>query len=117
MSAAEQQRPTVSDLDAIDDVAWFDANSGRRYRLRPAPGAGFWLVRRRGRGVFLRVYAANLFSRERTDNDPVLRTVWFRHAWPQLDPKTLKQLIAEARHAERAARRARQANLPNNRGK
>ena len=111
MSAAERQHPAVSDLDAIDDVQWFDANRERRYRRRPAADGGWWLVRRRGRATFLRVYAASLLNRELGDNDPVLRTVWFRHAWPQLQPQTLKQLIAEARQAERAARRARrQAN-------
>lgn len=98
MSAAPLARPTLTAAAAIDDSAWFATHLGRRYRIRLDPAGGWWLVRRRRGGVFLRCWADRL--PRMPDNDTAIRAWWFRTAWPELSPKVRAKLISEARQLE-----------------
>jgi hypothetical protein len=97
VSAAPKERPEATGGDAIADISWFsaEANRGPRYRLRPAPTAGFWLIRRRGGNTFLRAWTASP-PPGLVDTDDCLRQTWFATAWPGVNPKTLHKLIKTA---------------------
>jgi hypothetical protein len=105
VSAAPKERPVATDGDAIADITWFstEANRGRRYRLRPVPTGGFWLIRRRGGNTFLRAWTASP-PPGLVDTDDCLRQTWFATAWPGVNPKTLHKLIKTARQNERNTR-------------
>jgi hypothetical protein len=81
-------RETVKVLDAPvtvaemrDDWTWFDRHPNRRYRLRLG-----WVVRRHG--------SASLWTRLADDrcylddDERLVETLWWRAAWPDLDPQT-----------------------------
>lgn len=107
--------PTVSPADVLDDAAWFADHARRRYRCRPAAG-GWWLIRRRGRGVMLRTFTPHL-PPGLPDTDDVLRRAWFEAAWPALAPRTRTELVREARKAERGAKRPSPPTHHSERGK
>ena len=72
--------PKITPAEAIDDVRWFDAYPGCKFRARRAP-SGFWLIRKRG-DVFLRTFTRNFTPVAETD--PEIATLRFAAAWPEL---------------------------------
>ena len=97
--------PPVTDAAALDDSTQFDAHPGRRYRRRPGAEGTVWVIRRRGRDVYLRTLAQTAILCP--DNDEALRQLWFE-AGPDLDPAA-RELIQAARQAERSSQRPAKA--------
>jgi hypothetical protein len=86
MSAAPFDRPAVTDLEAIADIAWFAANPRREYRFYAAVGGG-WRIVRQNRGVFLRTWLAALPPHRLVDSDAAIEPIWHTAAaWPDVLP-------------------------------
>jgi hypothetical protein len=98
-AAAHQLDPPP--VTAADDRDWFATRPQRRYRARRAE-RGFWIVRKRAGGVFLRTWAATL-PKGMPDTDAALREAWFLAVWPELDPKERDALVCAARRSEKGA--------------
>jgi hypothetical protein len=93
--------PAVTAADAADDRDWFATHPRRRYRARRAE-RGFWIVRRRAGGVFLRIWCVTI-PKGLPDSDKALRPLWFDTAWPDLDPLERAELVRHAAREEEAA--------------
>lgn len=92
----------VTEIEAGDDRAWFDANPERRFRARVADSGGVWLVRRH-RNVPFRIFAeagSSKFSRsalgEMPDNDLEIAQRWFQAAWPDWSIAKIKWASTKA---------------------
>jgi hypothetical protein len=90
----------VTAADVFDDQQWFADHPERRYRRRPGPDGAVWVIRRRGRAVYLRALVTT--GIRYPDNDEALRQLWFLAAWPDLTPLERDELIKAARQAEHA---------------
>ncbi len=90
--APQQTDVRVTDADADDDTKWFAGHSDRQYRARPG-----WVVRRRGKNVFLRApIAADCVC---SDNERSVEGLWWSAAWPDLGPKIRHKLTMAARRS------------------
>lgn len=90
--------PSVSDADAHDDAEWFTDHPDRRYRARPG-----WVVRRRGRNVFLRApIALNPQAFKHQTTTEILQTLLHEmvHCWEEHYAKPSKNY-----HGEQFARK------------
>ena len=70
---------TVTDLDAIDDAAWFGSHPERSYRLRKGV-EGWWIISRRAGGELLRTWTATIAG---PDTDRALAAAWTSAAFPR----------------------------------
>jgi hypothetical protein len=95
-AAVAQLDPPV--VTAADDRDWFSTRPHRRYRVRRAV-SGFWIVRKRPGGVFLRAWAVTL-PKGLPDADKALRVAWFSAAWPDLSPPARAELVRQAARGE-----------------
>jgi hypothetical protein len=92
-------RPSVTLAETHDDWAWF-GRGRRRYRVRRAPCGGWWLVRRRSGGMYLRAWLAQL-PPGLADDDKTIRPYWFLAAWPDLPATKRAELVKDVRKLER----------------
>jgi hypothetical protein len=79
----------VTAADSLDDIAWFDANATRRYRVRQG-----WAIRRRGT-VLLRTPIAKPVAL--VDNEGAADLSWWTAAWPALSAQERKALMVASR--------------------
>ena len=84
--------PAVSDADAIDDVAWFDRNSNRRFRVR-REGRHTVLVRRVKDAILLRTITG---STNGADTDIELAVAWYAAAYPHWSPEAVSKAALKA---------------------
>ena len=87
--------PVVLQADVFDDQQWFADHPGRQYRLRSG-----WAVRRRSRGVFLRVpMSCPVYA-----DEAAAERVGWESACPDLDPKARDELAKAARRYTKTLR-------------
>src|SRR5262249_1962698 len=88
--------------DAFDDRHWLVAHPSWRYRLRPAAG-GAWVVMRVGRGVFLQTFvdAAQLSAAPVPDDDAAIARLWEWTAYPWHTPPPKEKRPGQDRGASR----------------
>jgi hypothetical protein len=79
--------PIVTDLEALNDAQWFAEHPARAFRLHPALGGGWRIVRSRRRdNVFLRTWTPQLAERGPADSDAAIERLWQAAAYPETPP-------------------------------
>jgi hypothetical protein len=96
---AKPATAAVTDADARDDVGWFDANAGRRYRI---VADRHLVVRRYARGVFLRTIILP-DHHHLDDGEGSAEAAWWASAYPHLSPEARAQMARESRQRVKAA--------------
>jgi hypothetical protein len=92
------EHPTVSDLEAQDDISWFLDHPRRRYRARGADDGNVWLIRRKQHMALLRTCAGAIPHPR--DDDAALCEAWVASAHRHLSPPERAELVREIRKAE-----------------
>ena len=94
---ATEPFPVATDLDAVDDSAWFDRHPNRRFRARRKNGQTV-LVRRVKDVILLQTIAGSF---DGADSDVELAVRWFAAAYPGWSPE---QITKAARRALKGAK-------------
>ena len=94
--------PPVSPADSFSDQQFFSDNPQRRHYARPGPDRAVWVIRRRGRDVFLRTLIRLPGAYQ--DSERAAEAAWWLGASPHLTPEVRKQLATAARRSTKTLR-------------
>jgi hypothetical protein len=86
--------PMVSSADVDADLQFFADYPSRHYRI-----GRNWVIRRRGRGVFLRAPLPP--DHRHVDTEAGAERLWWLTAWPDLDPLVRAAMAKAARRKGR----------------
>jgi hypothetical protein len=84
--------PIVSDANALDDARWFADHPERQFRLRDG-----LVVRRRGRGIFLRTPTSMSADPE---SERLAERIWWLAAHSSPSPPARHELMKAARRRQ-----------------